>query len=110
MPFPGDDRSDKTPSIDAARERMFFRPWPAPGSSTAIPVAVIRHHDDPTAVALQDRDHRAPGTRVLAHVRETFLHDPEHLDLLVGAEGHSRVDLHLDVELAVGDEEVDVAP
>ena len=46
---------------------------------------------------------------MLADVREAFLHDPEDLDLLVGCEADSRVDLEVDLEVAVGDEEVDVA-
>ena len=44
-----------------------------------------------------------------ADVREAFLDDAEDLDLLVRAEAHAGVDLEVDRELAVGDEEVDVA-
>jgi hypothetical protein len=46
---------------------------------------------------------------VLAHVREPFLHDPEDLDLLVGREPDAAVDLELDLEPAVGGQDVDVS-
>ena len=65
--------------------------------------AVVGDGDDPAPVALLDRDDRMRGARVLAHVHEPLLHDPEHLDLLVRREPHGRVDLEVDVELAVGD-------
>jgi len=45
---------------------------------------------------------------VLACVREAFLDDPEDLDLLVRPEHDRRVDLELDLERAVGRQEVDV--
>ena len=45
---------------------------------------------------------------MLAHVRETLLHDAEDLDLLVGGEVHAGVDVELDVERAVGGEELDI--
>ena len=46
---------------------------------------------------------------MLADVREPFLHDPEDLDLLVGREPDRAVDLELDLEPAVGGQDVDVA-
>src|ERR671922_2147465 len=72
--------------------------------------AVVAHRDDPLAVAPADDDLSPPRARVLAHVREPLLDDPEHLDLLVGRERDPVVDLELDLELAVGGQELDVAP
>ena len=46
---------------------------------------------------------------MLARVREALLDDPEDLDLLVRRERDRGIDLHLDVERAVGDEELDVS-
>src|SRR5262245_26108605 len=46
---------------------------------------------------------------VLARVREPFLDDAEHLDLLVRREPYPALDLEVDPEPAVGGEEVDIA-
>ena len=73
------------------------------------PVAVVADAHEPTPVALRDHDTRTRRARVLAHVCETFLDDPEYLDLLVGREVRRWVDVELDVECAVRREEVDVA-
>ena len=50
-----------------------------------------------------------PCARVLADVREALLDDPEDLDLLVGREHRAGVDLQVDVQCAVGRDELDVA-
>ena len=72
-------------------------------------VAVVGDADHPPPVAQADQHGRGPGARVAANVREPLLDDPEHLDLLVGAELDARLDLQVDVELSVGGEELDVA-
>src|SRR5947209_6429713 len=62
--------------------------------------AVIQDGDEALAVAPADDDLGPRRLRVLAHVRETLLHDAEDLDLLVGGEVHAGVDVELDVERA----------
>ena len=110
MPRPGVERSEKPPSIDSARARMFFNPWPASASSPSKPSPSSRDRDEALAEGpLADRDLGARRVRVLAHVRQPLLDDPEDLDLLVGREADRRVDLELDLEPAVGGQHVDVA-
>ena len=46
---------------------------------------------------------------VTTGVAEPLLHDPEDLDLLVRSQPHLRIDVELDVELAVRGEDLDVA-
>ena len=72
--------------------------------------AVVRDRDHPATVAMPDADDRGSRVRVLPHVREPFLDDPEDLDLLVGREVHTLVDLDVDLEQAVCGQELDVAP
>ena len=110
MPRPGVERNEKPPSIDSARARMFFRPCPAASSASVEAVAVVADvHEALAERPLPDRHLGARRVRVLADVREPFLHDAEDLDLLVGGEPDAVVDFELDVELAVGGQHVDVA-
>jgi hypothetical protein len=87
VPRPGAERSEKPPSIDSARARMFFRPCPAPCASPSKP---------------------SPSSLIV--VRQALLDDAEDLDLLVGRQADRLVDLELDVEGAVGGQELHVAP
>ena len=90
---------------------MFFRPCPAASSASAKPSPSSRDvHEALAERPLPDRHFRARRVRVLADVREPFLHDAEDLDLLVRREPDRVVDFELDVELAVGGQNVDVAP
>src|SRR5438876_597135 len=66
------------------------------------PAAVVPDRDQPPPAALRDRDLRTPRLGVPAHVREPLLDDSEQLDLLVGTQRDGVVDLHVDVERAVG--------
>ena len=71
-------------------------------------------------VAHRDYTRRPPRPPIVTHavlragveagVREALLDDAEHLDLLVGAEVHERVDLEVDLERAVGGQDVDEPP
>ena len=88
---------------------MFFSPCPAAASAAVEADAVVADADDPPAEPLADPDLRALGARVLAHVREPLLDDPEDLDLLVGRKQDRRVDLDVDLQHAVGGQELDVA-
>src|SRR3954452_23646850 len=71
-------------------------------------VAVVVERDEAVDAATGDRQRRLARACVAACVGEPFLDDAEDLDLLVGRELHARVDLELDLEPAVGREEVDV--
>ena len=71
--------------------------------------SVVGHHDDALVAPLADHDFGASCVCVLAHVGQSFLHDPEHLDLFVRRERQARIDVEIDLELAVGGQKVDVA-
>src|SRR5437016_578168 len=103
-------RPEGEPAVDRAR------PGPDVPKALARPLArlveagaVVPNRDDPLAAPLADDDLRSPRARVLADVCESLLDDPEDLDLLVRGERDSAVDLQLDLELAVGGQELDVA-
>src|SRR5439155_18739561 len=72
-------------------------------------VAVFADRYEPSACALADRHLGAARLRVSADVGEALLDDAEDLDLLVRAELHRVVDLEVDLQLAVGGEELDIA-
>ena len=83
---------------------MFFRPWPAAISASSKP--------EPSSTTLTKRSParssiRTSARRAPACLRE-FLDDAKHLDLLVGGEPDPILDLEVDLELAIGREEVDV--
>ena len=88
---------------------MFFRPWPAAALLAVEADAVVADAHDPAAQPLADPDLGVVGARVLADIREPFLDDAEHLDLLVGCEQDRRIDLDVHVERAVRGEKLDVA-
>src|SRR5262249_6097762 len=71
--------------------------------------AVVADRHEPLALAQPDHHLGPARVRMLADVCETLLHDPEHLDLLVGREPDSGIDLDVDREPAVGGDELDVA-
>src|SRR5919201_4713160 len=71
--------------------------------------SVVDDQDETLARSLLDPHLGVPRGGVLARVGEPFLHDPEDLDLLVGREPDAVLDLEIDLQLAVGGEEVDVA-
>ena len=70
--------------------------------------AVVDDGHEALTRSLLDPHLGPPGLRVLAGVGEPFLDDAEDLDLLVGREPDPVLDLEVDLEPAVGGEEVDV--
>src|SRR5439155_24586272 len=85
-----DDELGPQARLRADRERAFDRgasradvPQPLAGAVVVFleAAAVVSHRDHAPAVAVADHDLGAPRARVLAHVREPFLDDPEDLDL-----------------------------
>ena len=108
VPRPGAELSRKPPPIDAARARMFFRPWPGRDLLLVEAGAVVHDRDEALAGALLDPHLGPTGLACLRAFGEPFLHDPEDLDLLVGREPDPVLDLEVDLEPAVGGEEVDV--
>ena len=85
------------------------RPGPRPTLVVVEADAVVRDGDDAPAGPLRDRHLDVTRSGVPARVAETLLDDPEHLDLLVRREPDLRIDVELDVELAVRREDLDVA-
>ena len=83
----------------------------AAGSATLSndPGAVVQERDEAVDTAMRDPQARLVCARMAPRVREAFLHDPEHFDLLIGGEVHGCVDLELDLELSVCRQEVDIA-
>ena len=88
---------------------MFFSPWPAAASLAVEADTVVADGDDSPPAPLADPDLGVLRARVLAHVGEPFLDDPEDLDLLVGREQDRRVDLEVHLQHAVGGQELHVA-
>ena len=88
---------------------MFFRPCPAAADSPSKPSPLSRTEHEALVDARADHDLGPRGVRVLAHVRQAFLHDAEDLDLLVRREPDVGIDLEIDLELSVGGQELDVA-
>ena len=88
---------------------MFAMPWPARRRGLVEADAVVRHGTTRRPVRLRDRDLDVARAGVATSVPEALLDDPEHLDLLVRSQPHLRIDLDLDVELAVSGQHLDVA-
>src|SRR5439155_8240974 len=104
--------AEREAALDRLGARAYvLQPLPRGSFLTVEAVAVVGDRDEALAEgALPDRDLGPRCVRVLAHVREPFLDDAEDLDLLVRCELDRAVDLHLDLEPAVGGEDVDVPP
>jgi hypothetical protein len=84
---------------------------PIPGRSGLLvePDSVVRDGDHATTGALRDRDLDVARACMPTRIPEAFLDDAKHLDLLVRGKPHLGVDIHLDVEFAVGAEDFHVA-
>src|SRR5688500_9109206 len=92
-------RADRRCASDARRTLPdVAQALPGTVSGLLEPRPVVGDRDEPLSVPGDDPHFRTLGLRVLAHVREPLLDDPEDLDLLVGCEDHPRVDLDVDLE------------
>ena len=96
------------PWIDAALARMFFSPWPAPDASPSNPVPSSRTMTTrlPARCSIVTSARRAPACR-RAFARPSCTMRKISI-CSSGARRHRGVDLDLDVQHAVGGEEVDV--
>jgi hypothetical protein len=104
-------RGEREPALDALRSRLDVLQSLAGLSRLAVEAgAVVVDRDEALTFTKSDHDLGPACLRVLAHVRDSFLHDPEDLDLLVRRQANGGVDLDVDLERAVGSHELDVAP
>src|SRR6266567_2745345 len=94
-------RPEREPTLDARCARAdVLQPLSCNRVFAVEALAVVADRHEPFSVdARSDHDVRALRVRMLAHVGETLLHDPEDLDLLVGREPNCRIDLEVYFEL-----------